>query len=99
MSPLKEKAYAALDTLSDDQIGIVLKTIAGLKETNMEPASPFELSSKEETGLPSADDLIARIREYAQTAPEMTLDEINEEIHAARIELDRKKQQKNICRY
>ncbi|MBQ9395961.1 MAG: hypothetical protein IJU23_10690 [Proteobacteria bacterium] len=83
MSPLRERAYAEIDTLTEEQLGYVLNMIVGLKELEAR-------HEDKKIGL-AARKAFASMRKHAQELPDMTLDEINDEIHAARQErLDEK---------
>ncbi len=88
MSPLRERAFAELDTLSEDQLGIVLKTIDGLKkdEKRAQERERIRLEAKK---------AFEEIRAESQNYPELTLDEINEEIRLAREE--RRKRSQDVC--
>ena len=76
MSPLRERVHAEIDSLTDAELGYVLETIADLKS----------LSRNERVLENSALNAFEVLRIHAQTLPDMTLDEINEEIRAARTE-------------
>ena len=76
MSPLRERAYAEIDSLTDAELGYILETIADLKSV---------LQKNRNLENPSLN-AFEVLRMHAQDIPEMTLDEINEEIRAARNE-------------
>lgn len=85
MSPLRERAYAEIDSLTDEQLGIVLKEIDRVKE------SKEQAEEREKIRL-RAKKAFEDIRTECQNYPELTLDEINEEIRAARAERKLKQQ-------
>ena len=78
MSPLRERAYAEIDSLNEAQVGYVLEVISGLKK--------LESQQEDERVRLTAIRSFESMRRHAQTLPDMTLDEINEEIRAAREE-------------
>ena len=88
MSPLRERAYAEIDALTDEQLGVVLKEIDRVKESK-------EQAEKRNRIRLEAQKAFEEIRAESQNYPELTLDEINEEIRIAREE--RKKRMQNVC--
>lgn len=76
MSPLRERAYAEIDSLTDAELGYILETISDLKSVSRKNRN---------LDKPSLN-AFEVLRMHAQNIPEMTLDEINEEIHTARNE-------------
>ena len=88
MSPLREKAYAEIDSLSDEQLGVVLKEIYRVKESK-------EQAEEREIIRLKAKKAFEDIRAECQNCPELTLDEINDEIRLAREE--RRMRIQNVC--
>lgn len=85
MLSLRERVHAEIDALTDKQLGIVLKEIDKMKE-NQE-----QVEERERIRL-RAKKAFEDIRAECQNYPELTLDEINEEIRAARAERKLKQQ-------
>ncbi len=88
MSPLRERAYAEIESLTDEQLGIVLKEIDRVKESK-------EQAEEQEKIRLKAKKAFEDIRAECQNYPELTLDEINEEIRLAREE--RRMRMQNVC--
>lgn len=77
MSPLRERAYAILEKLPDEKLERLLTILEGFEEPKL---------------AKTTNSLFDYLREGVENRPEMTLDEINEEIRAARTERELKQQ-------
>ena len=76
MLSLRERVHAEIDALTDAELGYILETIADLKSVSRKK---WDLETPELNAFEV-------LRLHAQDIPELTIDEINEEIRAARTE-------------
>lgn len=73
MSPLRERAYAMIERLPDEKLETLLTVLEELHEST-QPKKRYSLFDY--------------LREGVEDRPEMTLEEINEEIRLARIDME-----------